>query len=80
MPVFEQLVGGKIKDECWFISYKRKRSVRLIDEFNAATQNLDRILEKMDEADPADKKRLEAYVKSMQVKVQRILQAILRVH
>jgi hypothetical protein len=26
----------------------------LIDEFNAATQSLDRILEKMDEADPAD--------------------------
>jgi len=54
--------------------------MRLIDEFNAATQSLDRILEKMEEADPADKERLEAYVKSMQVKVQRILQAILRVH
>ena len=35
----------------------------LIDEFNAATQSLDRILEKMEEADPADKERLEAYVK-----------------
>jgi hypothetical protein len=80
MPVFEQLVGGEIKDEYKFISYKRKRSMRLIDEFNAATQSLDRILEKMEEADPADKERLEAYVKSMQVKVQRILQAILRVH
>jgi hypothetical protein len=54
--------------------------VSLIDEFDAATQNLDRILEKMDEADPADKERLEAYVKSMQVKVQQILKAILRVH
>ena len=52
----------------------------LIDEFNAAAQSLDRILEKMEEADPADKVRLEAYVKSMQVKVQRILKAILRVH
>ena len=30
----------------------------LIDEFNAATQSLDRILEKMEEADPADKERL----------------------
>jgi hypothetical protein len=63
-----------------FISYKRKRTMSLIDEFNAATQSLDRILEKMEEADPADKERLEAYVKSMQVKVQRILKAILRVH
>jgi len=54
--------------------------VSLIDEFNAATQSLDRILEKMDEADSADKERLEAYVKSMQVKVQQILKAILRVH
>jgi hypothetical protein len=63
-----------------FISYSRKRAVSLIDEFNAATQSLDRILEKMDEADSADKERLEAYVKSMQVKVQQILKAILRVH
>jgi len=54
--------------------------MRLIDEFNAVTQSLDRILEKMEEADPADKERLEAYVKSMQVKIQRILRAILRVH
>jgi hypothetical protein len=61
-----------------FISYKRKRTISLIDEFNAATQSLDRILEKMEEADPADKERLEAYVKSMQVKVQQILKAILR--
>jgi hypothetical protein len=60
--------------------YKRKRPVSLIDEFNAATQILDRILEKMEEAGPADKERLEAYVKSMQVKVQQILKAILRVH
>jgi hypothetical protein len=60
--------------------YKRKRTVSLIDEFNAATQSLDRILEKMEEASPADKERLEAYVKSMQVKVQQILKAILRVH
>ena len=52
----------------------------LIDEFNAATQSLDRILEKMEEADPADKERLEACVKSMQVKVQQILKAILKVH
>jgi hypothetical protein len=52
----------------------------LTDEFDAAMQSLDRILEKMDEADPADKERLEAYVKSMQVKVQQILKAILRVH
>jgi hypothetical protein len=52
----------------------------LIDEFNAATQSLDRILDKMDKADPADKEKLEAYVKSMQVKVQQILKAILRVH
>jgi hypothetical protein len=52
----------------------------LIDEFNAVTQSLDRILEKMEEADPADKERLEAYVKSMQVKVQLILKAIFRVH
>ena len=52
----------------------------LIDEFNAAAQSLDRILEKMEEASPADKERLEAYVKSMQVKVQQILKAILRVH
>jgi len=80
MRVFEQLVGGGLEDECEFISYKRKRTMRLIDEFNAATQSLDRILEKMEEADPADKERLEAYVKSMQVKVQRILKAILRVH
>jgi len=80
MRVFEQLVGGELEDECEFISYKRKRTMRLIDEFNAATQSLDRILEKMEEADPADKERLEAYVKSMQVKVQRILKAILRVH
>jgi superfamily II RNA helicase len=63
-----------------FISYRMKRTMSLIDEFNAATQSLDRILEKMDEADPADKERLEAYVKSMQVKVQQILKAILRVH
>ena len=56
------------------------RTMSLIDEFNAAIQSLDRILEKMDEADPADKERLEAYVKSMQVKVQQILKAILRVH
>jgi hypothetical protein len=63
-----------------FISYKRKRTMSLIDEFDAATQSLDRILEKMEEADPADKERLEAYVKSMQVKVQQILKAILRVH
>ena len=62
-----------------FISYK-KRTMSLIDEFNAATQNLDRILETMDEADPADKERLEACVKSIQVKVQQILKAILRVH
>jgi hypothetical protein len=61
-------------------SYKRKRTMSLIDEFNAAIQSLDRILEKMEEADPADKERLEAYVKSMQVKVQQILKAILRVH
>jgi len=54
--------------------------VSLIDEFNAAKQSLDRILEKMEEASPADKERLEAYVKSMQVKVQQILKAILRVH
>ena len=60
-----------------FMSYKRKRTMSLIDEFNAATQSLDRILEKMEEADPADKERLEAYVKSMQVKVQQILKAIL---
>ena len=63
-----------------FISYKKKRTMSLIDEFNAAAQSLDRILEKMDEADPADKETLEAYVKSMQVKVQQILKAILRVH
>jgi hypothetical protein len=63
-----------------FMSYKRKRIVSLIDEFNAATQSLDRILEKMEEADPADKERLEACVKSMQVKVQQILKAILKVH
>jgi hypothetical protein len=64
-----------------FISNKEETvTISLIDEFNAATQSLDRILEKMDEADPADKERLEAYVKSMQVKVQRILKAILRVH
>src|SRR5580692_1171483 len=63
-----------------FISYKRNRTMSLIDEFNAATQSLDRILDKMEEADPTDKERLEAYVKSMQVKVQRILKAILRVH
>jgi hypothetical protein len=63
-----------------FISYKRKRTMSLMDEFNAATQSLDRILDKMEEADPADKERLEAYVKSMQVKVQQILKAILRVH
>jgi hypothetical protein len=64
-----------------FISYKEETvTMSLIDEFNAATQSLDRILEKMDEADPADKERLGAYVKSMQVKVQRILKAILRVH
>ena len=62
------------------ISYKRKRTMSLIDEFNAAIQSLDRILDKMDEADPADKVRLEAYIKSMQVKVQQILKAILRVH
>ena len=60
--------------------YKRKHTVSLIDEFNAAAQSLDRILEKMEEASPADKERLEAYVKSMQVKVQQILKAILRVH
>jgi hypothetical protein len=54
--------------------------MRLIDEFNAATRSLDRILEKMEEANPADKERLEAYVKSMQVKVQQILKAILSVH
>ena len=52
----------------------------LIDEFDAATQTLDRILKQMEEADPADKERLEAYVKSIQVKVQQILKAILRVH
>ena len=52
----------------------------LIDEFDAAMQSLDRILEKMNEAAPADKERLEAYVKSMQVKVHQILKAILRVH
>ena len=52
----------------------------LIDEFNAASQSLDKILGKMDEADPADKETLEAYIKSMQVKVQQILKAILRVH
>jgi hypothetical protein len=52
----------------------------LIAELDAATQNLDRILEKIEEAGPADKERLEAYVKSMQVKVQQILKAILRVH
>jgi len=52
----------------------------LMDEFNAATQSLYRILDKMEEADRADKERLEAYVKSMQVKVQQILKAILRVH
>jgi len=63
-----------------FISYKRKRTMSLIDEFNAATQSLDRILEKMDETDPADKERPETYVKSMQVKVPQILKAILRVH
>jgi hypothetical protein len=63
-----------------FIGYKRKRIMSLIVEFNAATQGLDRILEKMEEADPADKERPEAYVKSMQVKVQQILKAILRVH
>jgi hypothetical protein len=64
-----------------FISYKEETvTMSLIDEFNAATQSLDRILEKMDEADPADKEKLEAFVKSMQVKVQRILKAILRVH
>ena len=63
-----------------FLTYKRKGTMSLIDEFNAATQSLDRILEKMHEADPADKERLEAYVKSMQVKVQQILKAILRVH
>jgi hypothetical protein len=63
-----------------FISYRKKRAMSLIDEFNAATQSLDRILDKMDKADPADKEKLEAYVKSMQVKVQQILKAILRVH
>jgi glutamate racemase len=52
----------------------------LIDEFKATIRGLDRILEKLEEADPADKERLEAYVKSMQVKVQQILKAILRVH
>ena len=61
-----------------FISYKRKRTMSLIDEFNAATQSLDRILEKMEEADPADKERLEAYVKSMQVKVQQISESDLK--
>jgi hypothetical protein len=68
------------KSEARFYKPKGKRTMSLIDEFNAATQSLDRILEKMEEADPADKERLEAYVKSMQVKVQRILKAILRVH
>ncbi len=72
--------AGDTQDESGFISYKRKRTMSLIDEFNAATQSLDRILEKMEEADPANKERLEAYVKSMQVKVQQILKAILRVH
>ena len=62
------------------ISYRVKRTMSLIDEFNPAAHSLDRILEKMEEADPADKERLEAYVKSMQVKVQQILKAILRVH
>jgi hypothetical protein len=80
MKAFGHVVGGETEDECEFISYKRKRTMRLIDEFNAVTQRLDRILEKMEEADPADKERLEAYVKSMQVKVQLILKAILRVH
>src|ERR1700751_3927000 len=61
-----------------FISYRMKRTMSLIDEFNTATQSLDRTLEKMEEADPADKERLEAYVKSMKVKVQQILKEILR--
>jgi len=39
--------------------------MRLIDEFNAATESLDRILKKMGKAASADKERLEAYVKSM---------------
>jgi hypothetical protein len=73
-------VAGDMQDESGFISYKRKRTMSLIAEFSAATQSLDRILEKIEEADPADKERLEAYVKSMQVKVQQILKAILRVH
>jgi hypothetical protein len=73
-----QRPGNSVQTKVY--SYKKKRTMSLIDEFNAATQSLDRILEKMDEADPADKERLEAYVKSMQVKVQQILKAILRVH
>jgi glutamate racemase len=73
-----QRTGNWVPTECY--NYRMKRTMSLIDEFNAATQSLDRILEKMEEADPADKERLEAYVKSMQVKVQQILKAILRVH
>jgi len=40
--------------------------MRLIDEFNAATESLDRILKKIGKAASADKVRLKAYVKSMQ--------------
>jgi hypothetical protein len=72
-------VGNSVQTKFYKLQ-EGKRTMSLIDEFNAATQSLDRILEKMDEADPADKERLEAYVKSMQVKVQQILKAILRVH
>ena len=75
---FEPLV--RRMDAVFHKLQEEKRTMSLIDEFDAATQSLDRILEKMEEADPADKERLEAYVKSMQVRVQQILKAILRVH
>lgn len=52
----------------------------LLDELNAATQSLDRLLSKLSTAQPSEKERLEAAVITMQAKVQQIQLAIQSIH
>jgi hypothetical protein len=48
----------------------------IMDEFKTATDSLDRILAKLENAPASDKAKLEAAAKAAQAKVQGILAAI----
>lgn len=68
----------------WRLDAKRSGvkqfDMSLLDELNAATQSLDRLLSKLSTAQPSEKERLEAAVITMQAKVQQIQLAIQSIH